>query len=51
MHSRLSCRLGGTVLTLIVVCAAAASGAAELIAPRDVNVIDVASPFIARANK
>jgi len=51
MHSRLPLRLGSTVLTLIVVCAAAASGAAEPTAPPDVNAIDAASPFIARANK
>jgi uncharacterized protein (TIGR02246 family) len=38
-------------LTLIVVCAVASSGAAEPIAPRDVNLIDAASPFIAKANK
>jgi uncharacterized protein (TIGR02246 family) len=51
MHSRLPYRLGGIVLTLIVVCAAAVSGAAEVIARRDVNAIDAASPFIAKANK
>ena len=42
---------GGIVLTLIGVCAAAGSGAAEVIAPRDVNAIDAASPFIVKANK
>ena len=51
MHSRLPYRLGGAVLTLMVLCAAVASGAAEVTAPADVNVIDEASPFIARANK
>jgi len=43
MHTRL--------LTLIVVFAAAASGAAEPTAPPDVNAIDAAAPFIAKANK
>ena len=51
MHTRPPRRLGGIVLTLIVVCAAAASGAAELTAPPGVNSIDEASPFIAKANK
>src|ERR1044071_5430602 len=43
MHTRL--------LTVIVVFAAAASGAAEPVALPDVNAIDAASPFIAKANK
>jgi uncharacterized protein (TIGR02246 family) len=43
MHTRL--------LALIVVFAAAASGAAEPVALPDVNAIDAASPFIAKANK
>ena len=51
MHTRSPRRLGGIALSLIIVCAAAASGAAEQIAPRDVDVIDAASPFIAKANK
>jgi uncharacterized protein (TIGR02246 family) len=51
MHTRLLRRLDSVVLTLIVVCAAAASGAAELTAPANVNLIDEAAPFIAKANK
>jgi uncharacterized protein (TIGR02246 family) len=51
MHSRLPYRLGVTALILTVVCAAVASGAAEVTEPREVDVVDVASPFIARANK
>lgn len=51
MHTRSPRRLGRIVLTLIVVCAAAASDAAEPAAPHDVNAIDEASPFIAKANK
>ena len=51
MHMRQLCRLRGIVLTLIFVCIAAASGAAEVTAPRDVNAIDAASPFITKANK
>jgi uncharacterized protein (TIGR02246 family) len=49
MHTPRPCCLGGIVL--IVVCAAAAGDAAEPIAPRDVDLIDEASPFIAKANK
>lgn len=51
MHTRPSRCLRGIVSTLIVVCAVASSNAAEPIAPRDVNSIDAASPFIAKANK
>jgi|1186.fasta_scaffold678622_2 uncharacterized protein (TIGR02246 family) len=51
MHTRLSSCLRGIVSTLIVVCAAAASDAAEPTAPREVDSIDAASPFIAKANK
>ena len=51
MHTRPSRCLRGIVLTLIVVCAVASSNAAEPIAPPDVNSIDAASPFIAKANK
>jgi uncharacterized protein (TIGR02246 family) len=51
MHTRPHRRLGGIVLTLIVICVAAASGAAELMAPPNINVLDEASPFIAKANK
>lgn len=49
MHIRSPCCLGGIVL--IVVCAAAASDAAELVTPPNANLIDEASPFIAKANK
>ena len=51
MHTRPSRCLRGIVSTLIVVCAVASSNAAEPIAPLDVNSIDAASPFIAKANK
>jgi len=51
MHTRPPRCLRGIVLTLIVVCSVAASGAAEPIAPRDANSLDEASPFIAKANK
>jgi uncharacterized protein (TIGR02246 family) len=51
MHTRPQRCLRGIVLTLTVVCAVASSGAAEPIAPRNVNSIDEASPFIAKANK
>jgi uncharacterized protein (TIGR02246 family) len=50
MNSQLPYRLGGTVLTLIVVCAGVASAAAPPTAPPQVNAIDAASPFIAKAN-
>lgn len=39
------------VSTLIVICFATASGAAEPTAPRAINAIDEASPYIAKANK
>lgn len=51
MYTRQPRRLRGIVLTFIVVCVAGASGAAEVTAPRDINAIDAASPFIAKANK
>jgi uncharacterized protein (TIGR02246 family) len=51
MHTRPPRCLRGIVLTLIIVWTVASSGAAEPIAPRDVNSIDAASPFIAKANK
>jgi uncharacterized protein (TIGR02246 family) len=51
MHTRPPRCLRGIVLTLIVVCTVASSGAAEPIAPPRVNAIDEASPFIAKANK
>ena len=50
MHTRPP-RCLSITLTLIVACTAAASGAAEPPVPRDVNSIDQASPFIAKANK
>jgi uncharacterized protein (TIGR02246 family) len=51
MHTRSPRCLGSILLTLIVVCVATASGAAAPTAPPDVNAIDAASPFIAKANK
>jgi len=51
MHTRLPRRLVSIVPTLIAVCVATASGAAEPTALPDVNAIDAASPFIAKANK
>jgi len=50
MHTRPPRCLRGIVLTLIVICAGASS-AADKAAPRDVASIDLASPFIAKANK
>jgi uncharacterized protein (TIGR02246 family) len=51
MHTRQPRCLRGIVLILIVACVAAASGAAEVATDPDVNAIDAASPFIAKANK
>src|SRR5262245_9722874 len=51
MHTRLPRCLGSIVLTLVVVCAGTVSSAAEPTALPDVNAIDAASPFIAKANK
>jgi len=51
MHTRPLRHLGGVVLRLILICTSAASGAAELTAPANVNLIDEAAPFIAKANK
>src|SRR4030095_13441477 len=51
MHTRPPRCLRGILWTLIVVGAVASSGAAEPTAPPDVNAIDAASPFIAKANK
>ena len=50
MHTRPPRCLRSIVLTLIVICAGASS-AADKAAPRDVASIDLASPFIAKANK
>jgi len=51
MHTRPPRCLRSIVLTLIVICAGASSAADEPTAPRDVASIDLASPFIAKANK
>ena len=51
MHTRPRHCLRSIALALIIVCVAAASGAAEPTEPRDVNAIDAASPFIVKANK
>jgi uncharacterized protein (TIGR02246 family) len=51
MHTRFPYRFGGIGFVLILVCAATVGGAAEVIAPQDINAVDAASPFISKANK
>jgi len=50
MHTRSPRCFRGILSTFIIVCAAA-SGAAEPRASQEVDAIDAASPFIAKANK